>query len=520
MPHLTSKTMRTLTAGAALGAASLFGFHYWQGPITANERGSDHPAAVAGRENAQNLSDAFRKAADVTLPTVVTIESHSKPHETRGQGKGRMQVENPFQGTPFEDFFKDDMPFGFRFDDGQGMHSFRTPPRHGMGSGVIVDRSGIVLTNNHVVEGADEVTVRLADGREFKAQDIKTDPETDLAVLRIEGAGSLPAARLGDSDGVQIGDWVIAVGNPFGFDSTVSAGIISSKGRELPANKRIRLLQTDAAINPGNSGGPLVNLDGEVVGINTAIASSNGGFQGIGFAIPSNQARWVMKQLIEKGTVARSWLGVGIEKVNADLARQFGIDRRDGVIVAEIRPNSPAAEAGFEEGDVVVAYGGKPIHTPRDLQELVERTPVDSRQAVKVLRNGREMELQVVVKTMPSDAKQVAADDEKPNRGSTSNGYADEELGLEVADLTPATARRLGYEGLQGVVITEVAPDGIAAQAGLRTGDLIMRVGKQKIEVDSVAAFKKALSHESVKDGVLLLVRTNGHNAFLVLEKK
>ena len=220
-----------------------------------------------------------------------------------------------------------------------------------MGTGVIVDKSGIVLTNNHVVNGADEVTVHLADGREFKAEEIKTDEQTDLAVLRIRGAGSLlEAATLGNSDDMQIGDWVLAVGNPFELEQTVSAGIISGKGRELGSVQRAKFLQTDAAINPGNSGGPLVNLEGEVIGINTAIASNTGGYQGIGFAIPSNKAKWVMNQLIKKGAVERAYLGVKIERRRASgVAEKLGVKPGEGVLVYEVMPKSPAAEAGFQE---------------------------------------------------------------------------------------------------------------------------------------------------------------------------
>jgi len=245
-------------------------------------------------DQAKSLSRAFRAAAKKVLPTVVTVRTVVKPHEEKKGEPGQ----NPFKGTPFEDLFGDEVP-GFNFDVPE-------TPELGLGSGVIIDASGIVLTNNHVVEGADEVVVRLADGRELPATDIKVDARTDLAVLRIKASEPLPAAPLGDSDKLEIGDWVIAVGNPFELEGTVSAGIISAKGRTLGSVGRARFLQTDAAINPGNSGGPLVNLDGEVVGINTAIFSRSGGYQGIGFAIPINLAKWVTPQLIRGGRVERA----------------------------------------------------------------------------------------------------------------------------------------------------------------------------------------------------------------------
>ena len=233
----------------------------------------------------------------------------------------------------------------------------------GIGSGVIIDPSGIILTNNHVVDGAGKIMVRLHDGREFEATDVKRDPKTDLAILRIKGAGKLTAVKLGNSDDAQVGDWVLALGDPFGLEGTVTAGIISAKGRPLGAT-RANFIQTDAAINPGNSGGPLVNLDGEVVGINTAISSNNGGNQGVGFAISSNLAKWVSQQLIANGTVKRAYLGVAIQPVDPDLAKQFGVETMQGVVVADVQPDTPAAAAGVKPGDVIVEFAGKAGHQP------------------------------------------------------------------------------------------------------------------------------------------------------------
>ncbi|MBL8830612.1 MAG: trypsin-like peptidase domain-containing protein, partial [Planctomycetaceae bacterium] len=326
---------RFLVVGTVLVVGTL-GSYWWQGhsvqrvhaegPVT-----NKVDPAISGHANA--LSQAFRGAAQAVLPTVVTIETRAKPRAVvNPRGRAMPRGSNPFKGTPFEDFFNDeDLPFG-----GPGNGGSAQPRSQGTGSGVIIDPSGIILTNNHVVEGADEVIVRFSDERELKADEIKTDPQTDLAVIRVKGAGTLPYAQLGDSSKLDIGDWVIAVGAPFGLDSTVSAGIISGKGRELGSGQRARFLQTDAAINPGNSGGPLVNLNGEVIGINTAIASRSGGFQGIGFAIPSDLAKWVVKQLIEGGTVRRAYLGVGIEQVNGNLAEQFGVKQNQGVLVSEV----------------------------------------------------------------------------------------------------------------------------------------------------------------------------------------
>jgi serine protease Do len=513
MRQLAIQHQRKLFTVVALFALAAACVPLWQARGTAKEPGGAH---IAARQNANQLSEAFRAAAEEAVPTVVTIETRSKPHDVSGHGHGTAR-ENPFKGTPFEDFFKgDDSPFGQGFGDG---HTYRAPQRQGMGSGVIIDKSGIVLTNNHVVDGADEVLVRLSDGREFKAGDIKTDPETDLAVLRISGAGSLPVARLGNSDDLRLGDWVIAVGNPFGLDSTVSAGIISGTGRDLKSAKRTRFLQTDAAINPGNSGGPLVNLDGEVVGINTAIASNSGGYQGIGFAIPSSLAKWVTSQLIETGVVKRAYLGVGIAEVSGQLADQFGVGRHDGVVVAEVHPNTPAAEAGFQEGDVITEFAGKAVRTPGDLQEKVERTAIDTRQDVKVLRDGKPVHLHVVVKPLPSkEIVKAESRDERGQGATNEHGYKSDELGIEVSELTANNAEQLGFKDLKGVVITGVDDNSLAAETGLREGMLVMKVGKLRVE--STTDFKKAMETESVERGVLLLVRTEQGNRFVVLQKR
>ena len=517
MQHI--RTRRRTFAAVALLAAATCGVGLWQGHSTAQEQSphSQSPVSAEARHQASNLSSAFRKAAEVAVPTVVTIESRTKPQavrELRGNRKGddHLKGENPFKGTPFEDFFGDNDDIFRHFGGGRG---FQMPQQQSMGSGVIIDKSGIVLTNNHVVAGADEVTVRLSDGREFKASDIKTDPATDLAVLHIEADGSLPYARLGDSDQLQIGDWVIAVGNPFGLDSTVSAGIISSKGRELNSNRRARFLQTDAAINPGNSGGPLLNLDGEVVGINTAIASNSGGYQGIGFAIPSNLAKWVMQQLVKSGVVQRAYLGVSIGEVSGDLAQQFGVKRHDGVLVGDVKANTPAAKAGFEPGDVITEYAGKRVRTPRDLQELVEQSPIDSQQAVKVLRDGKPLDLKVVVKPLPKEFADAGSSSSRHE--SNRSGYKSDELGFEVAEVDANSAEELGFKDYKGVVVTEVMPDGPAAQAGLREGTLIMSVAKKRVE--NVKQFQEAMHDVDVSKGVLLWVRSDNQNRFVVVKK-
>jgi len=431
-------------------------------------------------EQAKSLSRAFRSAAKEVLPTVVKVRTTTS------------RSANPFRGTPFEDFFGDEL---------------RGVPRPGLGSGVIIDSSGVVLTNNHVVRDADEVKVQLADGREFEVTDIKTDERTDLAVLRIKTDQPLPAAQLGDSDQLEIGDWVLAIGHPFELEQTVSAGIISGKGRSLGAVRRARFLQTDAAINPGNSGGPLVNLAGQVVGISTAIASRNGGNQGVGFAIPSNLARWVVPQLIKRGKVTRAYLGVSIVDLDAESAQKLGVPLDAGVVVAAVGPDSPAKQAGLQEGDVVVSFDGRRITTTSDLQELVERSPADSSHELKIIREGKPSTISVLVKSMPEDFEVAMQRNRFGGRMGTSEFYRHQQLGITVIEMTEAFAAQLGYEGLAGALIMHVDLGRIAAQAGLREGMLITRVGDKDIK--SVAEFKEAIEKESLERGITLQVRSH-----------
>ena len=352
------------------------------------------PGAACGDEisdairHAKSLSRAFRAAADTTSPAVVTVISKMTPGDEEGLSLEKL---------PF------DLPPGFRVPDG-----FRLPlnlESRSVGSGVIIDASGIILTNGHVVHGADEVVIRLIDGSEVEATEIQADMRSDLAIIRIKSSARLQVARLGDSDKLEIGDWVIAIGSPFELDTTVSAGIISGKGREVSAIRRGKLIQTDAAINPGNSGGPLVNLDGEVVGISTAIASNSGGYQGIGFAIPSNRAKWVVQQLIRWGKVKRAYLGIKIDSVDAEFARKNKLESSvtQGVLVNKVEPDTPAAKAGIEDRDIIVAFGDIKVRDARDLQDAVEQLPFDSKHTVTIMRAGRLMTVDVVLEPMPDN---------------------------------------------------------------------------------------------------------------------
>ncbi len=466
-----------------------------------------NPAAL---EHANMLSQAFNHAAEVAMPSVVTIYSTTKAQAVSGaRPKGG---QNPFKGTPFEEFF-----------EGRDLEQFgQQMPREGMGSGVIIDRSGIVLTNNHVIEGADKVIVHLADGRDFEAENIKTDKQTDLAVLQIKGAGTLPAATLGDSDKLKIGDWVMAIGNPFQLEQTVSAGIISGKGRDLPSRTRpvrTQFLQTDAAINPGNSGGPLVDLHGHVVGINTAIATNTGTYSGIGFAVPVNVAKWVTNQLINKGKVERAYLGVGIKPITPEMAQAFGARPGAGALVTQVHPNTPAAEAGFAAGDVITRFEGVDINGPAELQQLVERVNVGDKQSVEVLRDGKTLTLSVAPKPLPEDVIFASQGGPLSSQGiqRDQDVFEASELGLVVSDLSAEKAAEVGLQPNEGVLVTSISRNSPAFEKGLREGMVVLKVGKQ--DVKSVAEFKAALKDHSLAKGILLYVHARNGNDFVLLKE-
>jgi serine protease Do len=471
------------------------------------------PSAERGASQAKMLAESFRDAAAEVLPSVVSIQ-HTMPAAKRPERSERFgkQQDQPNQQDPFG-FFNDPQLRRF-FEQMPNMPSTPEGSRQSAGSGVIIDDSGIILTNNHVVSGGGKVVVRLNDGREFEATEVITDPATDLAVVRIKGAGKIKAAHLGSSDDMQIGDWVLALGQPFGLEDTVTAGIISAKGRGLGITERGNFLQTDAAINPGNSGGPLVNLDGEVIGINTAISTQSGGYQGVGFAIPIDLAKWVSDQLIAHGSVKRAYLGVAIQPVSADLAGQFGVDVHEGVVVTQVFPNTPAAEAGLKTGDVIVTFNGEKVTNPRQLQILVERTPIGQQEPLRIVRDGKEVTLKVTGREQPSDFGAVARS-KSSDRQSEPEATELEGLGLEVADLDQDVAEQLGLKNAKGVVITDVQPGSPAADAGLSSSMVITEVNRKPVH--SAKEFRQALDEKSLEKGVLLLVRSENGSRFVVL---
>jgi len=467
------------------------------------------PQAVAIPKEITSYRDVVKKV----LPAVVSIEARAKP-------KARVQQErNPRRRADLDDM---QLPDEFRkfleeYQDGQAERP-DSAPSGGFGSGFLVDPKGIVLTNFHVVGGSDSVEIQLKDGRKFVSKDIKGDRKTDLAVVRFDAKTPLPYLELGDSDAMEIGDRVLAVGAPFGLTGSVTSGIVSAKGRNgLQMNLYEDFLQTDAAINPGNSGGPLVNLAGQVVGINAAIKSRSGGFQGVGLAIASNLANNVVQQLLKDGTVHRGYLGVQIKDLDdAEVASRLGVKEHTGVVVGQVFDGSPAAKAGLKDGDVVTSIGGKPVTNGRDLQRVVAALPLRQPVDLAVVRDGKAQVLSVTIEEQPDDFGNARVPVQRaPARDKDSVKL--DKLGAEVTDLTPELAEELGFrESAKGALITKVDPDGPAARAGLRRGMLVVKADKEPVK--SAAAFKAQADRVPVK-GVLLQVQSPREGTKYVLVK-
>ncbi|HEY7558808.1 MAG TPA: DegQ family serine endoprotease [Candidatus Binatia bacterium] len=445
-------------------------------------------SAPEGR--ALNTLPDFVALAKKMKPVVVNISS-TQVSESRGQ----QEFGSPFgDDDPFNDFWR-------RFFGGPIP---RGPQRQrSLGSGFIIDADGSILTNNHVVENAQKIVVKLSDDQEFEAKVVGRDAKTDIAIIKINAKTALTAASLGDSDHLDVGEWVVAIGNPFGLDSTVTSGIVSAKGRHIGQGPYDNFIQTDASINPGNSGGPLINLRGEVIGINTAIFSRTGGNMGIGFAIPINLAKELLPQLRGKGKVTRGYLGVLIQKVTPEIAESLGMERGYGALVANVSKDGPADKAGVKVGDVIVEFDGKEVKDSAELPIIVARTTVDKKVSMKVLRDKKEVTLNVAVGEL-KDEEVVAS---VPEKG---------ELGLTVQKLTPQLAENLGLDKADGVVVTAVEPGSAGDEAGVRRGDVIVEVDRKPVR--GVEDYRKAIAGSRKGRGVLFLVRRGESTLFLALK--
>jgi serine protease Do len=452
--------------------------------------------------------------ADKLLPSVVEISVETKV-TAGGPSPELPQLpdDSPFKDF-FEDFFKRRQGEG-----GEGQPGDRTV--NSMGSGFIVDATGIIVTNNHVVEGAEAIQVHLQDGTLLKAELVGRDPKTDLAVLRVKAETQLPVVGFGDSDRLRIGEWVMAIGNPFGLGGSVSLGIVSARNRDINAGPYDDFIQTDAAINKGNSGGPLFNLNGEVVGINTAIFSPTGGSVGIGFSVPANTAKGVIDQLIKYGETRRGWLGVRVQSLSDDLAESMGIGKVKGALVADVTDGSPGKIAGIEPGDVITEFNGKPINDMRELPRAVAATEIGATVVVKALRKGKEVSFTVTIGRLEDGEKLVMAQDAQKKADAPAVVTT---LGMTISSLTQELRERYKIdEKVAGAVITEVAQEGAAAEKGLEQGDVILEAGGKPVEgaADVSAAIEAA--EKGGKTSVLILAAKAGKAAetrFIALKIK
>jgi len=465
-------------------------------PVAEKQPESGQPAKAVP-ESAKEAAEAVKKLpvaefpsfadlAEVLKPSVVNISTTSVVKQ-RGFGPG--QRRSPFgPNDPFEEFFD-------KFFQGQPQQEFQ---RQGLGSGFIISEDGYVVTNNHVVEKATDISVILENGDKYEAKVIGRDPKTDLAVIKFEPNGKLQAVKYGDSENLRIGDWVIAIGNPFGLGYTVTAGIVSAKGRSLGLGAYDDFIQTDASLNPGNSGGPLFNLRGEVVGVNTAIVAQG---QGIGFAIPMNMAHFVIEQLKEGGKVVRGWLGVYVQKLTPELASSLGLDEDEGALVSDVTSGSPADKAGIKRGDVIVEFDGKKIDDISDLTTLAAVTSPGTEVDVKLLQDGKQKDLKVKLDEFPDDEAQAEATED-----------AEDSLGLIVRPLDPQLAQRFNLDTDKGVIIADVRRGSPALDAGLRPGDVIVELDKK--EIKSLQDYKSALAAVKPGDTALFLVKRGNNTIY------
>ncbi|MEX5214306.1 MAG: DegQ family serine endoprotease [Nitrospiraceae bacterium] len=496
---------RVVTGAAAvgLGVMLLWGGIWFADSHAAPTVSHQTPATAETTATAVDSGTAlpaagFAPIAKSVTPAVVNITASSRGERTSAQKDPRQEWKDRREefGWPFGGPNGPRMPHN-PFDRG--------PHGDGMGSGVIVSPDGYILTNNHVVEGARELTVTLPDKREFKATVIGTDPKSDLAVIKIDGKNLLTVSW-GDSSKLQVGDYVLAVGNPFGLNSTVTLGIVSAVGRgKMGITQYEDFIQTDAAINPGNSGGALVNTKGELVGVNTAIFSQTGGYQGVGFAVSTAMAKPIYESLVKTGKVVRGYLGVSIQDINQDLAKSFGLTDQKGALVGEVKEDSPADKAGLKQGDVVIGYQNQPIEDSASLQRLVTRAAVGDKATIRVWRDGRERTLTVTIGEQSDEVKTARADSESGEAGLA---------GLAVQELDRDAIRELGLKaGTKGVVVADVEPDSPAERAGIARGDVIREINRQPVQ--SVKDFERLASGLKKEESALFLINRRGASLFL-----
>ncbi|MFC3126349.1 DegQ family serine endoprotease [Pseudoroseomonas globiformis] len=457
--------------------------------------------------------ESFAPLARRLLPSVVNIQTN-QTLQARGPRPDAPEMPQAPPGSPFEelfrDFFERNRPPGAR--PGQ-------PPRRqqSQGSGFVIDASGIIVTNNHVIDGADEINVVLQDNTTLRAELVGTDQRTDLAVLRVKPEKPLAVVPFGDSDRAEVGDWVLAIGNPLGFGGSVTSGIVSARGRNINAGPYDDFIQTDAAINRGNSGGPLFNTSGEVIGINTAIVSPSGGSIGIGFAIPSNLAKNIVAQLRDGGKVRRGWLGVNIQQVTDEIAESLGLQGgARGALVARAQDGGPAAQGGVQNGDVILRFNGHDVREMRQLPRIVAETPVGTKAPTIVWREGREQTLELTVAELPAEQQAAAGTSpEAPRQGAALELSG---LGLKVAPVSPETRERFSLkEDARGVVVTEVAPGSSSAERGLSAGDLIIEVQQTRVNTPQEVQEQLARLRRQNRPSALLLIENGQGQRFVPL---
>ncbi|MGH6719398.1 MAG: DegQ family serine endoprotease [Alphaproteobacteria bacterium] len=457
---------------------------------------------------ARTPPDSFADLAEQLMPAVVNIATSQLVR----QPTEMPEMPQFPEGSPFREFFEEFFKQQQRQQDGDAPRRRATS----LGSGFIIDPAGYVVTNYHVIAEADEITVVLNDDTELKATVVGRDAKTDLALLKVEADGPLPHVTFGDSSHVRVGDWVLAIGNPFGFGNTVTAGIISAQSRDINAGPYDDFLQTDAPINRGNSGGPLFDMDGRVIGINTAIFSPSGGSIGIGFATPSNMASHVLGQLREHGRVRRGWLGVRIQSVDADIAEGFGLSEPVGALVASVTEGGPSAAAGIEAGDVIVSFDGKPITAMRALPRVVAETDVGKAVKVEVVRGGEHLTFDVTLGELPEDDELVALESGGGDAPPPAEAVA---LGMTLTELTDEARAGLGIApDVTGVLVGAVAPDGAAAEVGIAAGDVVVEVAQNEVAAPADVSRLVAAAHDSGQRKIVVLIDRGGDRRFVALD--